>query len=63
MPTVKEEVMKTIEVMGDDCTLEGIQYSLYVKQKVEHGLNALENGDYLDHEEVEKRMEQMLGNK
>ncbi|MEO6694584.1 MAG: hypothetical protein ABIY50_07605 [Ignavibacteria bacterium] len=60
MPTVKEEVKQIIENLPDNCTLEDIQYHLYVLQKIENGLKDVEEGKLLSHEEVEKKMQKWI---
>lgn len=53
---VKEEVIQLIEKMPDDCTVEDILYELYLKQKVDKGLQDIKEGRVVKHEEVEQRM-------
>lgn len=60
MQTVKEEVSKLLANLPDDCSLEDIQYHLYVLQKVERGLADVKEGRVLSHEDVEKRMARWL---
>lgn len=61
MQTAKQEVRKLIESLPEDCTLEDIQYHLYVIQKIERGLKDVEEGRIYTQEEVEKRMAKWLG--
>lgn len=37
--------------MGDD-----LDYELYVKQKIEKGLKAVDQGDVISHEEAKRRL-------
>ena len=53
---VKEEVIELIEKMPDDCTVEDILYELYLKQKVDQGLQDIQEGRIVEHEEVKQRM-------
>lgn len=53
---VKEEVIQLIEKMPDDCTVEDILYELYLKQKVDEGLQDIKEGRVVKHEEVKQRM-------
>ena len=57
MQKVKEEVSSLITRLPDDCSLEDIQYHLYVLQKIERGLKDMEEGRVYTQEEVEKRMD------
>lgn len=61
MPSVKQEVSKLLKNLPDNCTLEDIQYHLYVLQKIERGLKDVEEGRVYTQEEVEKRMAKWLG--
>ena len=61
MQTAKEEVSKLLSSLPDNCTLEDIQYHLYVIQKAERGLKDLDEGKVYSQEEVEKRMAKWLG--
>ena len=56
MQTAKQEVSELLTHLPDDCSLEDIQYHLYVLQKIERGLKDAEDGRVYTQEEVEKRM-------
>ena len=45
MLTAKESVRKLLDELPDDCTLEDIQYQLYVIEKTKHGLEQAESGE------------------
>lgn len=44
MNIVKEQTIELIKSCPDDCTLEDIQYHLYVREKVERGIQAINEG-------------------
>jgi predicted transcriptional regulator len=56
MSAVKDEVVRLIQSLPDDCTIEEIQYHLYVCQKVERGLAAAEAGRTFSQAEAERRV-------
>ncbi len=56
MNTIKKRVLEWIQSLPDDCTLDDIKYHLYVREKVEKGLEALAAGQVHSHEEVKRRM-------
>jgi len=58
--TAKQEVSNILTHLPDDCSLEDIQYHLYVLQKIERGLEDAEKGRIYKQEEVEKRMAKWL---
>ncbi len=61
MTTAREEVRKILDQIPDDSTLEDIQYHIYVRQKIERGLEDVQEGRVLSQEEVERRMSKWLG--
>ena len=61
MQTTKQEVSNLLNRLPDDCTLEDVQYHLYVLQKIERGLKDVEEGRIYTQEEVEKKMSKWLG--
>jgi len=60
MQTAKQEVNKLLKRLPNDCTLEDIQYHLYVIQKIERGLKDVEEGRVYTQEQVEKKMAKWL---
>jgi predicted transcriptional regulator len=60
MQTAKQEVSDLLKRLPDDCTLEDVQYHLYVLQKIERGLKDTEEGRVYTQEEVEKMMSKWL---
>lgn len=55
MSTVKEEARKVIENLPDGATWDDLMYELYVRQKIETGLRAADEGRVLSHEQVKQR--------
>ena len=39
MKTAKEEIRSLMDKLPDDCTLEDIQYHLYVVEKIQRGID------------------------
>ena len=60
MKTAKDEIRELIDNLPDDASLTDIQYHLYVRQKVQKGIEAAERGRTLTHEEVVRRMSRWL---
>ncbi|MDA2924590.1 hypothetical protein MYX65_08040 [Acidobacteria bacterium AH-259-L09] len=60
MKTGKEEVHELLEQLPEDASLEDIQYHIYVRQKIQKGLEAASQGKVIPQEEVEKRMARWL---
>lgn len=60
MSTAKKEVEALLNKLPDDCSIEDIQYHLYVIEKVRNGLEAADTQGAITHEEVEKRLGKWL---
>ena len=54
MSTTKEEAMQLISRLPEVVTWEDIMYRLYVKRKIEEGIEAAEQGRVVSHDEVKK---------
>ncbi|WP_176720350.1 hypothetical protein [Desulfuribacillus stibiiarsenatis] len=52
---LKDEIKKAIDDMPEDCSIEDIQYTLYVQTKVRKGLKDLDEGRYVTQDEMEQR--------
>jgi len=62
MSTAKEEVHALLTKLPDDCSLEDIQYHLYMIEKVRNGLEVAETDSQgaIPQEEVEQRFGKWL---
>ena len=60
MSAAKEEVRRILDQIPDDVSFEDIQYHIYVCQKIEHGLQDVDEGRVLTQEEIEQRMSKWL---
>jgi len=60
MATAKEEVESLLDKLPDDCSLEDIQYHLYVVEKVRNGLDAADTLGAISQEEAEARLGKWL---
>jgi hypothetical protein len=60
MSTAKEEVEALLSKLPDDCSIEDIQYHLYVIEKVRIGLEAADSRGTVPQEEVEQRLGKWL---
>jgi predicted transcriptional regulator len=57
---LKEQAIELIKSLPDDCTLEDIQYHLYVRAKVERGIKAIDEGLVVTQEEAEKKVKEWV---
>ena len=60
MSSVKRAVLDLVRTLPDDCTLEDVQYQLYVRQKVERSMEAAAAGRVHSHGQVKKRLSKWL---
>ncbi len=56
MNKAKQEVQSLLQKLPDDCTLEDIQYHLYVIEKINRGLQRAKSEGTISQREVEKRL-------
>ncbi|GIQ71404.1 hypothetical protein DUZ99_19450 [Xylanibacillus composti] len=54
---LKDDVKQMIDQLPEDCSIEDIQYTLYVRSKIQKGLKDIEEGNVLSTDEVKARMD------
>ncbi len=60
MANTKEEIRKILDALPDDATWEDVQYSIYVRERVERGKAEAAEGKVIDQDQVETRMKRWL---
>ncbi len=58
MSPIKEQIIELIKGLPEDSTLEDIHYHLYVREKIEKGLQAIKEGHVISQEEAEKKVQE-----
>lgn len=63
MPTTspKQAARRLVDQLDDDASFEDIQYELYVVQQIERGLQEVEAGKTVSHEEARAHLSRWLG--
>jgi len=56
MSTAKEEVKALLDKLPDDCSLEDVQYHLYVVEKIHRGIERADKEGVLSQDEVEEKL-------
>jgi hypothetical protein len=56
MSVAKQEVEALLKKLPDECTLEDVQYHLYVLEKIQHGIKAADEQGTVSQEEAEARL-------
>jgi predicted transcriptional regulator len=57
---VKEQVIDLVRNLPDEVTVDDIMRELYFKIQVDKGLEELDEGEGIPHEEVERRLSRWL---
>lgn len=57
---VKEQVIKLVETLPEEVSVDDIMRELYFKIQVDKGLRELDEGKGIPHEEVERRLSRWL---
>ena len=55
MNTAKEEVKSLLDKLPDECTLEDVQYHLYVVEKIQRGIDRATTEGTISQDEVERK--------
>ena len=58
--SVKGEVIKLIQELPENATIEDILYKLYVRARVEEGIKELDEGKGVTHEDAMERIAKWL---
>ena len=56
MGTAKDEVKALLDKLPEDCSLEDVQYHLYVVEKIHRGIERAEKEGVLSQDEVERKL-------
>jgi len=56
MSAAKQEVQELLDKLPDDCTLEDVQYHLYVIEKVQRGIEAAKEHGTVSQDKAEQRL-------
>ncbi len=60
MSSVKEDIKTLLDKLPDDCSLEDVQYHLYVVEKIRKSLDRVEEEGVLNQTEVERRLDKWI---
>jgi predicted transcriptional regulator len=60
MDTAKDQVQQILRLLPEDASLEDIQYHIYVRQKIQQGLDDSAAGRVVSHAEVQQRLAKWL---
>ncbi|HYW11301.1 MAG TPA: hypothetical protein VE871_05070 [Longimicrobium sp.] len=60
MKSAKDEIREVLDLLPDDCTMEDIQYALYVRTQIRDGIWSLENEAKYSQDEIERDVARWL---
>ena len=60
MSETKQLMMNMVENLPDNATFEDLQYHIYVQEKIQRGLKAMDEGDVLQPEEFNERVKKWI---
>lgn len=60
-PDAKSQVREVLDRLPDDCTIEDVQYHLYVVQKLRRRIEQADAGHAVSHDEAEKQLGKWAG--
>ena len=55
MPTAKKQALEMVKKLPDKATWDDIMYGVYVRKKIEAGVQAANEGRLVSHEDLRKR--------
>ena len=55
MPTAKQQAIEMVKKLPDKATWDDIMYEIYVRKKIDAGIQAADEGRVVPHEAVKKR--------
>ena len=55
MPTAKKQALEMVKKLPEKATWDDIMYQIYVRKKIETGINAADERRVVPHEDVKKR--------
>lgn len=60
MGTAKEEVRRLLDQLPEDATFADVQYSIYVRERIERARKEADEGRIVEQDEVDIRMRRWL---
>ena len=58
--TIKELAKKVIDTLPDEANMDEIIHALYIKAKFDHGIDQIDKGEGISHDEAKKRMREWV---
>ena len=55
MSIIKNEAKKAHDNLPEDASWDDVMYEMYVRKKIDDGINAADKGEVITHEDVKKK--------
>ena len=53
--TVIEQLLKMIDRLPDECSVEDVQYQLFLMEKIRRGLRSIDDGKGIPHDQARRQ--------
>ena len=60
MANAKQQLRELLDRMPDDCSIEDVQYQLYVMETIQRRIEMAEKGEVVSQAEAEKRLDKWI---
>jgi len=60
MANVKEQLRELLDRLPDDCSIEDVQYQLYVMETIQRRIELAEKGEVVSQADAEKRLDKWI---
>ncbi|TFG01200.1 MAG: hypothetical protein EU542_07375 [Promethearchaeota archaeon] len=60
MQTIKDRVIESIKKLPDDANYDDIMESIYAQQMILEGIEQLDKGEFISHEDIKERFKEWL---
>jgi len=60
MNSVKDRASQALQLLPDDCTWDDVLYEIALRQQVDEGIRAADEGRVVSHDEAKKQVSEWL---
>ena len=60
MQKIKDKVIESLKKLPDDANYDDIMESIYVQQMISEGIEQLDKGEFISHEDIKERFRELL---
>jgi hypothetical protein len=56
MVSIKQQIQRILDNLPDDCSIEDVQYHLYVAEKIRNRMDSVGKGEFVPQSDAERRL-------